>query len=381
MAAPPTIPPSTDYDSLSTNILKASKIQADLITDNYATLSGGTLTGIVNPVDPQDAVPKSYVTGSIPGGPINSIQYNNNGVFDGSANLLYIGAYSSGAVSLGPTTTLSDNYLNITVNTINNVNEPVNDTDVATKQYIDLIKSFTTVNSISTIASTTYSSTSVISGIILRTNLTTVSDLLPTASDIISQLTNYNVGTGFKFQINNTGTSVINVLPSTGITMSNAVSLYPDYIMACTGVITGPSTVYLNVDNICWSVIYVSNFFNETGFTTYLPYKINGNIFIPGPTAYTEVTTNGYTYTLNDVNKGILTRKPTADSTDLMASFSTNQSFVIQNVSAFTITIQSTGWTFSPSGSIVIAPNKCLYCWIYQGNYLFIIGIVDINGP
>lgn len=79
VATPPTIPGSGKYDSLETNIIEISQsmftasiistgtIEASSFTDGTATLTGGTLSGLVTPTASSDATNKAYVD-SITGG-------------------------------------------------------------------------------------------------------------------------------------------------------------------------------------------------------------------------------------------------------------------------------------------------------------------------
>lgn len=92
-------------------------VTADTFTDNVATLSGGILsdvsqidmpivatvgtgviTGLANPVNPYDAANKAYVdsaTGTAPGLPFNSIQFNGSGIFAGDSDFTWTPATTS----------------------------------------------------------------------------------------------------------------------------------------------------------------------------------------------------------------------------------------------------------------------------------------------
>lgn len=92
MSIQSTAKPLLIYPTNLYNQLQAISFKGTTITDGYATLYNGTLSGLVAPTDPSDAANKAYVdssTGGSPGGIVSSIQFNDNGVFGGSANLLW----------------------------------------------------------------------------------------------------------------------------------------------------------------------------------------------------------------------------------------------------------------------------------------------------
>ena len=120
---PPKIPANTNYDSNYSEILKSDSIKSTSITDGVATLRGGFLSGLQLPEQEMDAVPKSYIRGSVPSGPLKSIQYNKNNLFTGSADLKYIGGISVGSLSIG--VPFTDGYLTIDDSYINNIVEKI----------------------------------------------------------------------------------------------------------------------------------------------------------------------------------------------------------------------------------------------------------------
>jgi hypothetical protein len=77
--------PSQTYDTL-----ESIRLKSNYFYDGIATLHNGRLSGLLPPVDPTDATSKQYVdtvVGGHPGGPYNSIQFNDNGTFNGTSNL------------------------------------------------------------------------------------------------------------------------------------------------------------------------------------------------------------------------------------------------------------------------------------------------------
>ncbi len=399
----PTIPANTNYDSNYSGTLKTSSIDTQIFTDGVATLQGGFLTGIVNPTDDQDAVPKSYIIGSVPGGPSKSIQYNKDGVFTGSANFRYLGGSTGGTVSI-PDVTFRDDYLSITGGLIRNLQESSNSSYAITRRYCDLLKNNNKATVIDSVAGDTYSAEDVINGTILRINYSTTVDLLPSANSIIDFLNNQandslttgsmaTTGLYYQFTLMNQGSNNIVLFGNTGTSLysQNANStissfIVPrDYILRATVYIVdvlSPS-VRVYIDSVSWSVVYISNFFGQTGFNTFLPYYIQDNLLVPGPTGYSPDTTTTMSYSLADIKKGIYFRDPTAAAVDTFDDVLVNTSFIIQNISAFSVTIDAancTGtWTFYPVGTLTIGAGKSVYLWINTDNSTNVLNVMSVS--
>lgn len=86
--------------------------------------SAPRITGLLDPIGPSDAVNKSYVDthSSTPEGPVKSLQYNNNGTFDGSSDLTW---------------TQSTKTLEVLGGKITGLIAPTESTDASNKFYID----------------------------------------------------------------------------------------------------------------------------------------------------------------------------------------------------------------------------------------------------
>lgn len=93
-------------------------------TDKVLTINDGTISKLNNPVNNKDAANKQYVEeyveeyveahGTSPGKPDRSIQFNDNGSFAGSENLLYqedpfVNSITSGLQFVVQTADISDN--------------------------------------------------------------------------------------------------------------------------------------------------------------------------------------------------------------------------------------------------------------------------------
>lgn len=402
-AQPPVIPGSTNYDSNYSTILKANTVITNSITDGVATLQGGFLTGLQLPQNAQDAVPKSYIRGTIPGGLAKSIQYNDNDVFTGSNNLIYNGTASIGTVIL--TGIFTDGILDVNAGYINNIVETNGQTSITSKRYVDFAKNRNYFDSLDVSSNSTYSASNIINGTLLRDTLSNVVDSLPTAQNIISYVNNIYESSGtngimainglyYNFTlINQSSDSVITLASNTGTSIFSTESVFsmripPSYVLNATVYLKNVSVpeVIVYINNINWSTVYLRNFFSSTGFNTFLPFKIGNNLLFPGPTSYATTGTTSVTFALADVNLGIIIRDPPAVSQDLFGDLRTSGSFVVQNVSAHLITINPLNcigsWTFNPTHSVLIDTNKSAYMWLgYENsiNYLNVLGISTLT--
>jgi hypothetical protein len=401
----PTIPANTNYDSNYSGLLQTDSIRTQILTDGIATLQGGFLTGIINPIDDQDAIPKSYIIGSVPGGPPKSIQYNKDGVFSGSANFRYLGGNTGGTVSI-PNVIFRDDYLSINGGLINNLQESSNGSYAVTRRYCDFLKNNNTVTTTDSVSGQTYDPSEILNSTLIRVNYSTTVDLLPSADSIVSFLNNQaneSLTTGsmatsglfYNFTLINQGSNNVVMFGNTGTFLYSSsanstissIIVPRDYILRATVYIvdTVSPLVRVYIDSLCWSVLYISNFFGTTGFNTFLPYYARDNIIIPGPIGYTPDTTTAVTYSLATVKQGIIFRDPTAAAIDIFDNILINTSFVIQNISAFSVSIDSancTGtWTFNPSGILTISSGKSAYLWLnadFGTNILNVLSISDM---
>lgn len=259
-----TIPESTNYLSNFTRILRVTeKLESDyteIPNPNTpginTTLSGGRLSNINDPILDSQAATYAYAisqAGSAnPGGPIQSIQFNNGGLFDGSATLTFDNTTNTLSANK-----ISNGVITIESNTITGLDEPVLDQDAATKNYVDNINNIKIIDN-NTIGSSVYTASSVINSVILRNNQTSakVTDTLPNAVDIINE-SNAQVGTLINFSIRNTSSdynSVITFNVGTGFSPITLQNIYAGYqyngAMLVTNVSPGLETIVLyNLSN------------------------------------------------------------------------------------------------------------------------------------
>lgn len=109
-------------------------------TTGSLNLSGGRVTGISDPVDPNDAANKAYVDahsggGGTATGPSLSVQYNSGGLFSGSS--LFTFNETLGSLSLGSLTMIGGGLSGGTDYSITGLSYPTNASDAANKAYVD----------------------------------------------------------------------------------------------------------------------------------------------------------------------------------------------------------------------------------------------------
>lgn len=408
----PLIPANTNYDTSSIHTLSADSIEMNSLSEGTIIFRDGTISGLDVPVDPSDAVPRSYIQGAVPNGPSGSIQYNNNAIFGGSSSLLYSGSstvatltYNYGLYTSGSTTSgrFSDGYLTFQNSYIYDLQNISDDTSAVNKKYVDFIRNRNSVTYEDINTSKTYNSEYVLNGTIRRTMTSNVTDLLPTAESMMNYINTYFgkttsntlavVGTSFECIIINESSNVLTINGNTDVTFdASTVIIPPSYCAKLTLVITNVTTpaFTVHIDSLINNITYINYLVNSSGFNTTIPIGINDNLLVPGPTTSGSTSGSASTsaqYTVSDVNKGIILRDPTGNSLDTLSDLQINTSLVIQNFSTFGITISdvlSSGtWIFRPTGSIVVPSGHSVLTYLNYNNgtnYMSVISNTSMDG-
>jgi hypothetical protein len=379
---------STNYDSNYSKKIYTSEIIAKSLTDGIATFSEGTVTGLVPPTDLQNAVTKSFVDGLVNvANPVNSVQFNNM-VFAGSANLTYV-----------PNTLTVNGIINdgsgisISGGIISGLNDPTIGNQIATKNYVDSFTSITANNYIISDTSVTYTAAQVINATILR-NLATdnvngisLTDTTPTATQLVSFVSNASIGYAAKFRIMNDNPNanqtsiegrdrfVLTINPGTGVSFypSGPFNLRRGYMLDAYVLFTNVNipavTIIINRCSYSGLALYLAPV-ASTGFVALnnsVDYINTSSMQMTGNLLWnldnTSISTTNYMYTTANVKNQFVTRNPSGIANDTFgASIDIkyiNQIMTIQNPSAFNVVLngQTNIWKLIPS-TLIIPSNK-----------------------
>lgn len=408
----PRIPGSEYFNSNYTKDLECTTIICNSLSDGQATLTGGQLSNMNDPVNPQDAATKAYCDSilSIVADPLYSIQYNNNNQFDGSSNLTFDG---SELYSLTTVIGTASSMLTINSGIIDNLPVPTTLKNPISKSYVDV---YNTLNVVTTAAtSTTYGASSMVNSILIKSSGTS-SDATDSAANIITYITSVlkpvNIATTYtncKFTLKNVHTSEsLSVAAGINVTIvptTSSLTIYSGYELDTILQVTSASTVKMFVNNLNWigsTNINNSNFLigprsmYTSSNDTRIANKFNFN------TNITTLTTQNVVYKATNLT-GIVHRSFEGTKTDTFGSvsaFITSYSslnspiyyiyttgaveIVIRNTSVLgSITLTSnTEWTMDPNSNMTIGPGKTGYFYLYidtinELGYVYTIGIMN----
>lgn len=420
--------------ALQTTQIYATTIISNSFTDGIAKLEYGYLHNIV-PLTLHDAVNKLYVDNYIsstslmnPNGPIQSIQYNNNGEFNGLSDFIINSNLLSGKFSDGIATWNS--------NLIYNLEDPIEKSQIATKNYVDSFSNIKITN-IYDNNNMTYTANDCINGIINRYSYeNTLIDLTPSATDFINNMKMEQTKFSIKcISPTSTNTSII-IVPNLGISIYNTLSststntsskqlyieLYTNYIINFTVLITSTSTISTdnNVNFLITSINYLQEYNNistntnmsvtnqfdilsaSSYFTNILAVESNYiSYFVP---TYINSDTNSIYSIESILNKYIIRSGLTSNRTDSITNifnfysivpliFQPNDIninkptgicfYVLNNDPIYSITINMTnnGWLGDPilGTNPIISPSKTAIlnlCFINNVGYIYLIGII-----
>ncbi len=382
---------SSVYDNNFTTKVYTSEIIAETLTDGTATFSGGTIVDLISPVDPQDAITKSFVDGLVNvAPPINSVQYNNL-IFAGSANLTFV----SDTLTINGTIEDSSG-VSITGGVISGLNDPTTNNQIATKNYVDLASSTTSNNYIQSDTAETYTAAQMINGVILRNLVTynnfgtSLTDITASAAQLVAFVPTASVGYTAKFRIMNDNPDAnvltiegrdsfaLSISPGSGVTFypNNTFTLRRGYMLDAfiqfTNIITPAVTIIITRCGYSGPSIYLGpipfgdyTILNNTvDYLNYNACSLRGNVF--WNLNDVSSTSNSYSYTTSDIKNQLMVRNPTAPANDTLGFNISpryiNQIMTIQNPSAFTITLngQTNIWNLIPSPITIPTNNQVI---------------------
>lgn len=355
---------------------KTNKILTNEIKGINYKITDGKITGLVSPLLPTDAVNKeyadTYISSNTPQnfiGPSGAIQYTQSNTFYGDNNLKW-----NGNSLITPS--ISDGIAIWNNNTIKNLFNPEEDTQIATKNYTD--PKFDIVN-ITNNTNITYTPSQCINTIIFRNTLdTNVTDLTPLASEWeTTELSIKNVSTN----------GIVKIVPNLNVKINFNllfIQLYPNYQVNMK-ILKNNNEIFIFIMNITF-LYSNSNTINEI-FSSNAFYTKNA--IISSKLLYRAIPTyitNDYniTYSIDTLLNGyiIRTNDITSDKTDSLVPLSTFlfivpfltiqeddnptpsagfQFKILNKSNNFSITLNTSnnGWTSDLSNiTTIIGPNK-----------------------
>ena len=417
----PLIPGSTNFTTNFTRYLKGSEIEATTVTVPYDTgesiLTGGILSGIKDPVLPQDAATRAYADanagGGAPGLPFTAVQFNNSGSFGGSASLVF-----DKSTTTLTTSSITDGTITFTGGRISNLTNPVLPQDAATKSYVDSLFAITETSD-ATAGSITYDATSMINGVISRDpGSGTVVDTTASAADLVAAVTEPQVGMTFDFTVKNISseyTSQLSIVAGTGVTIDFDTTIYKDYVYTAKIIFENitPTTeavkiiiatnAFVGNDAFSWKLLCTALSIDTVRLTDYNPQKL-----LIDQTGGAD-TTIDYTYTSIDLESGLFRRAPGSPSSDIFDTFeniigsndpvtSNNpqfwetggvEFFIVNEGTANITLVPANSWTMDTNSNMTIFPGQTGWFIIYMDvdyytpasstGSIYTIGIFDTN--
>jgi hypothetical protein len=394
------IPPSSNYNTNFSNFLQTDQVIVGSLTDGTAILSGGILSNLTNGPDPQDAVNKSFVTGTAnPGGLVNNVQFNEGGTFGGTNAFTWSSPTLtvSGKIEDATGAYLSGGFASSLLG-------PVLPQDIATKGYVDSFGSTLTSTDILSNLGVQYTSSQMV-GAIRRDMATyttglTVTDTTTDAADIIID-NGLGLGSTFTFILTNDitdGTLQFNgsdfSADSFKVILNSGVGITFDppgphvfhraYIMKARALVTnigsGTEAIKIIIDSFGTpaslslvplftplnAVKEESTWYSIYDMQSYLGVKIQKNLLFP--TSDTIVAgAPDYTYTIADIKNSVIIRNPLGIASDDFVPYTDGDIgstfLTIMNISVNDITLTAdTTWNHGVGfGPLTIPGNKTAY--------------------
>lgn len=412
--------------------MKSILLRSTIISDGFAILSNGNLTGLVNPINNQDAATKSYVDGFI-ANLEDTVQFNDNGVFSGSTNFEYNDTLNVLTIN----GTITDGVSSLLGGILSNLNDPpLNGTNTQVgvpKKYVDQFGNLVNTSTIVLSSDVTYTGAQMAGGLIYRDPVipgTTppTTDTSATAANIISNMVGSpvldNMSTVFFLNnITSSNSVFINLRANTGITFQRdsesptGIVIPKDYVLRTKILVTDATVssedIRIWVESLQYGSL-VTNTFEFRGLElsanlggtgderylgtvtatmrestkTYFPFgntvPANGNIVLDYPveTKQGSITTS----VTNTSNVTVSFQGPASTTVFASTGYTRAGSFryIIQNGSnQYNVTfVASDGFVMDPNSNMVIGPSKNGIFWVSADSStstvtVYTIGIVD----
>jgi len=254
----PLIPGSTAFQSQYSYTFESNTLIANSLTDGVSIMSAGVITGLLSPVNLQDAVNKEYtdsVIGVI-GTPVGSLQANSGkGTFQGLPTMIYTNANTSTIMSTSASYILISNdtivmpttstfpYLEITNASVIGISVPTTSTITAVnKSYMDNFYSFNSITVGSVSSSIGINASQMVNTIMTRIPTNNCIDVLDNATNVGTVINNSISaisGTSARFIMNNAGPGTITLTTSSSPSLTfypsnTGLTLFPNYTLDST---------------------------------------------------------------------------------------------------------------------------------------------------
>ena len=256
----PLIPGSTAFQSQYSYTFESNTLIANSLTDGVSIMSAGVITGLLSPVNLQDAVNKEYtdsVIGVI-GTPVGSLQANSGkGTFQGLPTMIYTNANTSTIMSTSASYILISNdtivmpttstfpYLEITNASVIGISVPTTSTITnmaVNKSYMDNFYSFNSITVGSVSSSIGINASQMVNTIMTRIPTNNCIDVLDNATNVGTVINNSISaisGTSARFIMNNAGPGTITLTTSSSPSLTfypsnTGLTLFPNYTLDST---------------------------------------------------------------------------------------------------------------------------------------------------
>lgn len=427
----PIIPPSILHNSNETTLEKVvEELFFTTLTDGVATISGSTISNLVDPTADSDAATKNYILTNgpfVPAGSDTEVQFRGTTTFDSDSTFTFDKTTNTLSVP-----TITDGIATLNAGLLSDILDPVSAQDAATKNYMDNTKIITQSMLTSSIAMT-YTATQMYNGFIKRGGFVfstpIITDTTATAAQLIAEFPSAQINSTAYFAIyfsidDDTTFNAMSIIGGTGVTIEplNPI-LYGNYIavgkIIVDNITGGSEAVTLHFDSISYFTdVNWTSVSSDPGWSILTRSIGSGKQALEiteadvseeflTPMSPITLTDQNHNYTFNEIsnNKLIARGGLSANSVDSFVSAesfissgdiltlsggisNSNLSgleFLIQNIDpTFSITLTgATGWTLN--GDLTIGPGQnglfiVQVDTVVNECTLFSLGIFNRNG-
>lgn len=385
--------PSTNYIIQEIQNFNNSNLLIDKITDSVLTIENNKISNVIDPIQNNDIVNLNYLIEAEPraNGPQYSVQFNDNGNFNGTNNLKFQSNILTTDVITNGINTFSEGTIDGIVNDTT-LNSAVN------KSYID---NSLNLNESTLLLATNinYSANQMVNGIIYRDPIVnnTVSTQYDTTADavsIVQQFENTSVGNSVSFYLKNITNNpdvFIFLKPGTGVTFNNStdgITIPQNYILKSKLIIISLTEILLFIESVEYSgsieqFKYLKTISSSTPYTleTIITNSLKTNTAL-FDVYYDDESLNVGPLTLTSIIYGQTYRKNlTSDITlffpDPVSSFllENNENsvlsgyyrFIFRNAdTTYNVTLSgSNGWILDNYSNYTIPPKTSVLLWLY----------------